>query len=73
MAGVGQASPGAGRCHSRVQATADAQEICVTDEVIADPGVRDLLVSYPTERGSAEFRGVGRRMGVVRVGGAATA
>lgn len=57
---------------ARVQATADAQEICLTDEVIAYPGVQDLLAGYPTERDSAEFRGVGRRMGVVKVGVAAT-
>ena len=35
---------------ARVQAMADAQEICLTDEVIAYPGVRDLLAGYPTER-----------------------
>ena len=58
---------------ARVQATADAQEICLTDEVIAYPGVRELLAGYPTAQDSAEFRGVGRRMGVVRVGAAAPA
>ena len=57
---------------ARVQGLADAQEICLTDEVIAYPGVQDLLAGYPTERDSAEFRGVGRRMGVVKVGAAAT-
>ena len=54
---------------ARVQATADAQEICLSDEVIAYPGVRTLLVGYSTEQDSAEFRGVGRRMPVTRIGG----
>jgi class 3 adenylate cyclase len=53
---------------SRVQEMADAQEICVTEEVWSYPGVQKLLASHPTVPGTAEFQGVGRPMAVVRVG-----
>ena len=55
---------------ARVQAMADAQEICVTEEVRDYPGVHTLLADLPIEQGSAEFRGVGRPMVVARVGAA---
>ena len=53
---------------ARVQAMADAQEICITEEVRDYPGVEALLEHCPTERSTAEFQGVGRPMAVVRVG-----
>ena len=53
---------------ARVLAMADAQEICVTGEVWVYPGVQTLLEPYPTEQSTADFRGVGRSMAVVRVG-----
>jgi class 3 adenylate cyclase len=53
---------------ARVQAMADAQEICVTGDVWVYPGVQTLLEPYPTEQSTADFRGVGRSMAVVRVG-----
>jgi class 3 adenylate cyclase len=58
---------------SRVQEMADAQEIWVTEEVWRYPGVRELLGRCPTEPRTAEFQGVGRPMGVVRVGAPAPA
>lgn len=58
---------------SRVQTMADAAEICITDEVWRYPGVQDLLKRYPANPGTVEFAGVGRPMGVVRIGVAAPA
>ena len=53
---------------SRVQAMADAQEICITEEVRDYPGVQTLLEHCPAEPSTANFQGVGRPMTVVRVG-----
>lgn len=53
---------------SRVQETADAAEICITDEVWRYPGVQALLEPYPTDSRAVELAGVGRAVGVVRVG-----
>ncbi len=58
---------------SRVQEMADAAEICVTDEVWRYPGVRELLERHPTEPTTVVCPGVGRWVGVVRVGGGVTA
>lgn len=52
---------------ARVQALADAQEICLTDEVRSYPGVAALLAGRDTEEVTAELRGVGRHMPVIRV------
>ena len=52
---------------ARVQALADAQEICLTDEVRSYPGVAALLAGRDTEAVTAELRGVGRPMPVIRV------
>jgi class 3 adenylate cyclase len=52
-----------------VQTMADAQEICVTEEVMAYPGVQALLANYHTQPVTAGFQGVGRLMPVIRVGG----
>jgi class 3 adenylate cyclase len=54
---------------ARVQALADAQEICVTGEVRDYPGVDALLAALPTRPVTAEFKGVGRPMPVIRIGG----
>ena len=54
---------------ARVQAMADAQEICVTEEVRAYPGVEALLGDFRAQPITAEFQGVGRPMPVIRVGG----
>lgn len=53
---------------SRVQAMADAAEICITGEVWRYPGVQALLEPYPAEPGTAELPGVGHPMTVVRIG-----
>jgi len=53
---------------SRVQETADAQEICLTGEVWGYPGVQDLLQELPTRPGTELFRGIGEPTTVVRVG-----
>jgi class 3 adenylate cyclase len=53
---------------ARVQAMADAQEICLTDEVRSYPGVAGLLNGCETREVTAELRGVGRPMPVTRVG-----
>ena len=39
---------------ARVQAMADAQEICMTDEVIGYPGVRGTARGYPAAAGRAD-------------------
>src|SRR4051794_23079133 len=54
---------------ARVQALADAQEICVTGEVRDYPGVEALLANLPTQPVTAEFKGVGRPMPVIRISG----
>ena len=54
---------------ARVQAMADAQEICVTEEVRDYPGVEALLEHLQTQAVTAEFQGVGRPMPVIKVGG----
>ena len=46
---------------ARVQALADAQEICITEEVRDYPGVEALLADLRTQPVTAEFQGVGRR------------
>ena len=54
---------------ARVQAMADAQEICVTEEVREYPGVQALLADLQTQPTMAEFQGVGRPVPVIRVNG----
>jgi class 3 adenylate cyclase len=54
---------------SRVQAMANAREICVTAEVWDYPGVQALLDGLSAAPGTAEFAGVGHPMAVVRIGG----
>jgi class 3 adenylate cyclase len=53
---------------SRAQELADAGEIWVTEEVWSYPGVRELLGACPVEARTAEFRGVGQPLAVVRIG-----
>jgi class 3 adenylate cyclase len=53
---------------SRVQEMADASEIWVTEDIWRYPGVQKLLEPYPAEQRTAEFRGIGQPMTVVRVG-----
>jgi len=53
---------------SRVQEMADASEIWVTEDIWRYPGVQALLEPYPAEQHTAEFRGVGQPMAVVRIG-----
>ncbi|MFZ1430750.1 MAG: DUF5939 domain-containing protein [Geminicoccaceae bacterium] len=55
---------------ARVQAMANAAEICISDEVRSFPGVLDLLAPYAQEATMAEFRGVGRPLPVLRIGAA---
>lgn len=55
---------------ARVQAIADAGEICITGEVWDYPGVQPLLTPYLAERTAEEVRGIGAEMAVVRIGGA---
>jgi class 3 adenylate cyclase len=52
---------------SRVQEMADAEEIWITEDVWRYPGVQALLEPYPTERRTAEFRGIERPMTVLRI------
>jgi hypothetical protein len=47
---------------------ADAAEIWITEDVWRYPGVHELLESHPTEQRTAEFRGIGQPMTVVRIG-----
>jgi class 3 adenylate cyclase len=58
---------------SRVQQSADAQQICITDEVRTYPGVEALLADCRTQEVIAEFQGVGRPMPVTRIGPALSA
>lgn len=53
---------------ARVQALANAAEICISDEVRSFPGVLDLLAPYAQEASMVEFRGVGRPLPVLRIG-----
>jgi len=53
---------------SRIQEMADASEIWITEDVWRYPGVDALLDPYPVERRTAEFRGIGQPMTVVRIG-----
>ena len=53
---------------ARAQAMADAQEVCITDEVLGYPGVAPLLAGLPTRTSAVEFRGVGGPMPVITVG-----
>jgi hypothetical protein len=53
---------------SRVQEMADAGEIWVSEEVWSYPGVQELLGPYSMEPRTAEFRGVGQPLAVVRIG-----
>jgi class 3 adenylate cyclase len=53
---------------SRVQEMADAAEIWITEDVWLYPGVRALLEPYPDEQHTAEFRGIGQPMTVVKIG-----
>lgn len=55
---------------ARVQAMAEAQEICITDEVWRYPGVEALLSGRETREVKAELRGVGHPVPVIRIGGA---
>jgi class 3 adenylate cyclase len=55
---------------ARVQALANAAEICISDEVRSFPGVLDLLAPYAQEASMVEFRGVGRPLPVLRIGAA---
>ncbi len=52
---------------ARAQGTADAQEICITQEVWTYPGVQQLLAAHRTRPGTAEFRGIAGPMEVVTV------
>jgi class 3 adenylate cyclase len=52
---------------ARVQALADAGEICLTDEVRATRGVAPLLSAYAVERNIARLKGVGDEVPVYRV------
>jgi class 3 adenylate cyclase len=53
---------------ARAQAMADAQEVCITNEVLGYPGVKPLLAGFPMRTTAVEFRGVGRPMPVITVG-----
>jgi class 3 adenylate cyclase len=55
---------------SRVQTTADAGEIWVSDEVWRYPGVQRLLEDYPADARTVMFHGIERPMTVMRVGAA---
>ena len=54
---------------SRVQAMADAADICITEAVWSYPGVQDVLASYQAKPTVAEFQGIARPMPVIRIGG----
>jgi class 3 adenylate cyclase len=53
---------------SRVQEMADASEIWITEDIWRYPGVQKLLEPYPAEERTAEFRGIGQPMAVLRIG-----
>jgi class 3 adenylate cyclase len=52
---------------ARVQALADANEICLSQDVYEAPGVADLLRSFVVEPRLAHLRGVHQEMPVFRV------
>jgi class 3 adenylate cyclase len=54
---------------ARVQAMADAQEICVTDEVRTYPGVPALLAEFGLQQFTVAIRGVDQPMTVSRIAG----
>ena len=58
---------------ARVQALANAAEICLTEDVWSYPGVQELVTGLPATQTTAELRGVGRKVQVLRVGQAAAA
>ena len=53
---------------SRVQEMADAAEVWITEEVWSYPGVQELLKPYRAEARTAEFKGVGYPLDVLRIG-----
>lgn len=57
---------------ARVQAMADADEICLTEEVWSYPGVQGLVAGCPTAPSTAMLRGVGHEVQVIRIGQADT-
>ena len=54
---------------ARVQAMADAQEICVTDEVRTYPGVEAVLAGFGLQQLTVAIRGVDQPMAVSRIAG----
>jgi class 3 adenylate cyclase len=54
---------------ARVQAMADAQEICVTDEVRTFPGVAAVLAGFGLQQITVAIRGVDQPMAVSRITG----
>ncbi len=53
---------------ARVQALANAAEIYLTEDVWFYPGVQKLVAGLPAAPTSAELRGVGRKVPVLRIG-----
>ncbi len=56
---------------SRVEHLAEGDEICLTEEVYASPGVADLLASFATRHDQASLKGVQQEVGIFRIQGGA--
>lgn len=52
---------------ARIQNLAEGDEICISEDVYAAPGVRDILAPFATARTIAELKGVNEKMGVYRI------
>jgi class 3 adenylate cyclase len=56
---------------SRVEHLAEGDEICLTEEVYAAPGVADLLAPYAKKRDHSHLKGVRQDVAIFRIQGAA--
>jgi class 3 adenylate cyclase len=56
---------------SRVEHLAEGDEICLTEEVYAAPGVADLLAPYAKRRDHSHLKGVQQDVAIFRIQGAA--
>ena len=55
---------------ARVQSLSDAKDICLTSEVLAAPGVEDILAPFAMKRKLTQLKGVHQRVPVFRVNAA---
>ncbi|MBJ6128568.1 adenylate/guanylate cyclase domain-containing protein [Microvirga splendida] len=52
---------------ARVQSLSDANEICLTSEVLNAPGVKDILASYAMEQERVQLKGIHQQIPVFRI------